>query len=85
MQAFDSAFLPQHGAALAAIAERVGLEYVGVDCGVGPAGELLLFEVDAGMTVHAMDPASMFPYKQPQMAKVFAAFRDMLLRRTAAA
>jgi hypothetical protein len=31
------------------------------------------------MTVHAMDPADIFPYKQPQMRKVFRAFRQMLI------
>jgi hypothetical protein len=31
------------------------------------------------MTVHAMDPVDLFPYKQPQMRKVFGAFRQMLM------
>jgi hypothetical protein len=31
------------------------------------------------MTVHAMDPVGLFPYKQPQMRKVFRAFRQMLI------
>jgi hypothetical protein len=31
------------------------------------------------MTVHAMDPVDIFPYKQPQMRKVFGAFRRMLI------
>jgi len=30
------------------------------------------------MIVHAIDPVDVFPYKQPQMRKVFAAFRAML-------
>jgi hypothetical protein len=30
------------------------------------------------MIVHAMDPVELFPYKQPQMRKLFAAFRRML-------
>jgi hypothetical protein len=32
------------------------------------------------MIVHAMDPPDMFPYKPPQMRKVFDAFRAMLQR-----
>ena len=30
------------------------------------------------MIVHSMDPADLFPYKQPQMEKVFGAFQEML-------
>ena len=63
--------------------KRLELEYVGIDCGETPAGELLIFEVDSGMTVHAMDPVDIFPYKQPQMRKVFRAFRQMLMNRAA--
>ena len=61
--------------------ERLELEYVGIDCGETPAGDLLIFEVDSGMTVHAMDSVEIFPYKQPQMRKVFRAFRRMLSDR----
>jgi hypothetical protein len=31
------------------------------------------------MIVHAMDPPTLFPYKAPQMRKVFAAFEAMLV------
>jgi hypothetical protein len=30
------------------------------------------------MIVHRMDPPNIFPYKGPQMAKVFGAFEAML-------
>ena len=30
------------------------------------------------MIVHSMDPGDLFPYKQPQMDKVFRAFQMML-------
>jgi hypothetical protein len=76
---FDDDFARRHYDALLCIAQRLQLEYVGLDCGETPDGELLIFEVDSGMTVHAMDPADIFPYKQPQMRKVFGAFRQMLL------
>jgi hypothetical protein len=33
------------------------------------------------MTVHTVDPVELFPYKQPQMRKVFHAFRQMLIDR----
>jgi hypothetical protein len=78
MAAFDSDFAVKHGVALRAIAERVGLEYFAIDCGETPDGRLLLFEADVAMIVHAMDPPNMFPYKAPQMHKVFDAFHAML-------
>jgi hypothetical protein len=34
------------------------------------------------MIVHAMDPPELFPYKLPQMRKVFGAF-EAVLRRAA--
>jgi hypothetical protein len=76
---FDDDFARRHHHALRSIAKRLELEYVGIDCGETPDGELLIFEVDSGMTVHAMDPVDLFPYKQPQMRKVFGAFRQMLM------
>jgi hypothetical protein len=76
---FDDNFARRHHDALLSIAKRLGLEYAGIDCGETPDGDLLIFEVDSGMTVHAMDPVDIFPYKQPQMRKVFCAFRQMLI------
>ncbi len=80
-ETFDDEFARRHRHALASIAQRLELEYVGIDCGETPDGELLIFEVDSGMTVHAMDSIDIFPYKQPQMRKVFRAFRQMLMDR----
>jgi hypothetical protein len=76
---FDDDFARRHHRALLTIAKRMELEYAGIDCGETPDGELLIFEVDSGMTVHAMDSVDIFPYKQPQMRKVFRAFRQMLI------
>ncbi len=33
------------------------------------------------MVVHDMDPVDLFPYKAPQMRRVFAAFQDALRGR----
>jgi glutathione synthase/RimK-type ligase-like ATP-grasp enzyme len=79
MAGFDTDFAQRHAAALRAIYERTGLDYLGIDCGESPDGKLLIFEVDNNMIVHAIDPVDVFPYKQPQMQKVFAAFRGMLV------
>ena len=46
-------------------------------------GELILFEVDPRCWVHATDSVEIFPYKQPQMQKIFSAFRQLLLKAAA--
>lgn len=80
---FETDFARRHGAALSAIAARVGLDYFGIDCAETAAGELLLFEADIAMIVHLMDQPSVYPYKVPQMRQVFAAFCAMLRKRAA--
>ena len=42
-------------------------------------GSLLIFEADNTAIVHDMDPPDLFPYKAPQMRKVFDAFAAMLV------
>ena len=81
MANFDDEFALRHAQAFQAIAQRSGLDYLGIDCGETADGKLLIFEVDSNMIVHAMDPVDVFPYKQPQMNKVFDAFRRMLADR----
>ena len=44
-------------------------------------GSLLIFEADNTAIVHNMDPPDIFPYKPPQMRKIFDAFAAMLERR----
>ena len=82
MARFETDFAHRHGAALAAVAERVGLDYFGIDCAESADGRLLIFEADIAMIVHAMDDPRIFPYKVPQMRKVFAAFAAMLHARS---
>ena len=81
MTAFDGGFALRHAGALRAIQDRLGLAYLGVDCAETRDGKLLVFEADNAMIVHAMDPVDLYPYKQPAMRKVFAAFRQMLEQR----
>lgn len=78
MANFDSEFGARHAAAFAAIAERSGLEYLPIDCAETADGQLLVFEAGTAMIVHSMDPPDLFPYKRPQMEKVFKAFQAML-------
>jgi hypothetical protein len=84
MSTFDDGFARRHAAALGAMAERFGLEYVGVDCAELPDGKLLVFEGDTAMVVHDMDPPDLYPYRGTETEKVFAAFYDMLKRKSMA-
>ena len=81
MATFDEDFATRHHVAFQAVGERVGLAYLGIDCGETPDGRLLVFEADNSMVVHAMDPVALYPYKRPHMQTLFTAFRDMLVRR----
>lgn len=77
------AFAARHQNALAAIYQRFGLDYVCIDCAETRSGELMIFEIDHIMVVHAMDPVELFPYKQEHMARVRQAMEDFLLRQLA--
>ena len=81
MRTFETGFARRHAAALAGIAGRIGLEYFILDCAENEDGELLVFEADNTAVVHNMDPPDIFPYKPPQMRKIFGAFAAMLCRR----
>lgn len=81
MQSFDSGFAQRHRAALAGLSTRIGLDYFTIDCAETKDGSLLIFEADNTAIVHDMDRVDVFPYKVPQMRKVFDAFAAMLYRR----
>jgi hypothetical protein len=76
---FNTDFALRHHDALRNIHAAFDLDYLVIDCAETPDGKLLVFEVDTGAVVHAMDPPDIFPYKVPQMKKVFSAFHDMLV------
>jgi hypothetical protein len=81
MQTFDFGFARRHATALAGMAERVGLDYFTIDCAENKQGDLLIFEADNTAVVHNMDSPGLFPYKPPQMHKIFEAFASMLVDR----
>ena len=81
MRTFDIGFGRRHRTALAAMAGRLALDYFTVDCAETKDGALLIFEADNTAVVHNMDPAAIFPYKGPQMRRIFDAFAAMLERR----
>ena len=78
MRTFDEGFAARHAGALAAIIARIGLDYFTLDCAENKNGGLLLFEADNTAVVHDMDSPEIYPYKPPQMRKIFAAFAAML-------
>jgi glutathione synthase/RimK-type ligase-like ATP-grasp enzyme len=81
MQEFDRDFAARHAAALAEMAECIGLDYVAIDCAETREGALLVFEADNTAIVHDMDPPNVYPYKPGQMQKIFKAVQAMLYRR----
>ncbi len=85
MATFDIGFGRRHRSPLSQLAARLGLDYFTIDCAETRDGSLLIFEADNTAVVHNMDMPHIFPYKPPQMRRVFDAFLAMLERRAARA
>ena len=83
MTHFKNDFAVRHQQAFRSIGERLGLDYLVIDCGETTEGKLLIFEADNLGFVHAMDPPAIYPYKARQMQKVFDAFYSMLKKASA--
>ena len=81
MAAFNIGFAARHRKALTDLAALAGLDYFAVDCAETLEGKLLIFETDTAMIVHDMDPPDLYPYKHPQMTRIFKAFQKMLNTR----
>ena len=64
-----------------AIARAIGLDYFAIDCARAPDGAVVVFEADAAMLVHCLDPLEIFPYKHRLVPRIFAALEDLLERR----
>jgi hypothetical protein len=75
-----SVFGPSHDRLLREIRERIGLDYFGIDCGLDRSGNLVVFEVNASMLVHARNEG--FLYKDPAVRRIKLAY-DAMLRRLA--
>ena len=65
--------------ALHAIRERLGLDYAGIDFGIGPDGRLLLFEANATMTITPPEPDPIWDYRREAIVRALDAARSMLL------
>jgi tetratricopeptide (TPR) repeat protein len=75
-------FSPGNYEALQAIQQCIDLEYFGIDCGLDRFGNIVVFEVNASMLVHAQNDE--FPYKTPAVQRIKLAF-DAMLRKLATA
>jgi len=76
----SAAFPPAADATLLALAKAVDLEYFGIDCAIDRNGNVLVFEADPAMLVHASDPIALYPYKHKYIPRIFLAVEAMLDR-----
>ena len=72
-------FSPEQIGVLCAVGAASGLDFVGIDCGLDQAGNVVLFEINAAMLVSGNNHA--FPYKTPAVRKVKDAFDAMLKQK----
>ena len=61
------------------IAIVIGLDFVVLDCEITSQNKIVLYEADNRGWIHATDTDAVYSYKKPIMAKVFEAFRNMVL------
>lgn len=65
--------------ALEQVQRVLGLDYAGIDFGLSPAGDVLLFEANATMVVNPPEPDERWAYRRPAVERIFAAIRRMVL------
>lgn len=65
-------------ATLHAVRDRMGLDYFGMDFGIAPDGQLVLFEANATMSFFPFAPDPQFDYLKGCFAPAQAAFRELL-------
>jgi glutathione synthase/RimK-type ligase-like ATP-grasp enzyme len=72
-------------AALMQIRDALGLDYAGVDFGLGSDGDLLLFEANATMVIAAPDPDERWAYRRPVITGIIDAVVAMIREKAAGA
>jgi hypothetical protein len=63
---------------LAQIQKALGLDYAGIDFGLSPSGDLLLFEANATMVVNPPEPDERWAYRRPAVERILTAVQNML-------
>jgi glutathione synthase/RimK-type ligase-like ATP-grasp enzyme len=74
----DGAFPAPVKQVLAAIRQRIGLDYFGIDFGLMPDGQVILFEANATMNFFSTLPSDEFAYVRACVPPARAAFRELL-------
>jgi hypothetical protein len=70
--------------ALTLLEQQLGLDYGGVDFGLSPTGDVLLFEANATMVVEQPAPDPRWDYRRAAVTRIHDAVRTMLLSRAEA-
>jgi tetratricopeptide (TPR) repeat protein len=69
-------------AALEKIQDVLGLDYGGIDFGLGPNGDLLLFEANATMVIAPVDPDERWAYRRTAISTIIDAVAAMLMQKS---
>jgi glutathione synthase/RimK-type ligase-like ATP-grasp enzyme len=68
-------------AALERIQDALGLDYAGIDFGIGPDGDLLLFEANATMVIAPPDADERWAYRRAAITAILDAVVAMMMRK----
>jgi tetratricopeptide (TPR) repeat protein len=68
-------------ATLAALAQRLDLDYGGIDFGIAGDGRLIVFEINATMAIAPPGDDPRWAYRRPAIDRAVRAVRDMIVRR----
>ncbi|SDT60605.1 Tetratricopeptide repeat-containing protein [Bradyrhizobium canariense] len=71
--------------ALEGIRDALGLDYAGIDFGLAPNGDLLLFEANATMVIAAPDADERWAYRCAAISRIIDAVVAMIMQKSAAA
>lgn len=69
-------------AALDEIGRRVTLDFFGVDFGIMPSGELVLFECNATMLIRHIDEKAIYDYRKPAADRIRDAVTRLVIKRS---
>jgi hypothetical protein len=71
--------------ALEHIRDELGLDYAGVDFGLAPNGDLLLFEANAAMVIAVPDTDERWAYRRTAVSSIIGAVVAMIMQKSTAA
>lgn len=81
LNAMESALGDRAIAALHHIERRLGLEYAGIDFGLDPAGNVVVFEANAAMTVFLPEPSAEAACRRAAALRIHDAARALVCAR----